>query len=419
MNNRRTAVLSLITCVLVACNQRPTDNTIQPPSIAYSIGEMNAIRSAAITPISAISSGGPTSDFIIAPDLPSGISLNPTTGAISGTPTIAYPQTTHTITANGPGGVGTTSITISVIDSIGLSWTNRTPGAISGLTNVSWTRNQFIAVGNTHKSIQSLILTSPDGLNWTERFSGTAAKLSAATSSEERYVIVGNGVILLSDDGVNWTVGTAEEWEGLNSVTWTGTQFVAVGNDGAIVTSPDGLIWTSRNLPNTEHLVSVIWTGTQLVSAGYSRPLTGVTSGLIYTSQDGITWIRRLDSGFSEMLSSVVWTGNYFVTVGRYTSGSPNNSAMIKTSPDGVSWTSRESNASSLRSVVWTGSQLVALAYIGEIALSANGITWTTTNPPLPPNNPQMNAIAWSGSALVAVGASFLGAGDGVIISSP
>ena len=57
-------------------------------------------------------------EYSISPDLPTGLSINPTTGTISGTPTELSTNTTYTITVRNSGGVNTTTITIEVIDNV-------------------------------------------------------------------------------------------------------------------------------------------------------------------------------------------------------------------------------------------------------------------------------------------------------------
>ena len=57
-------------------------------------------------------------EYSISPDLPTGLSINPTTGTISGTPTELSTNTTYTITVSNSGGVNTTTITIEVIDNV-------------------------------------------------------------------------------------------------------------------------------------------------------------------------------------------------------------------------------------------------------------------------------------------------------------
>ena len=56
--------------------------------------------------------------YSISPALPAGLSLNFTSGEISGTPTAVSTNTTYTITARNTGGAGTTTITIEVVDQV-------------------------------------------------------------------------------------------------------------------------------------------------------------------------------------------------------------------------------------------------------------------------------------------------------------
>ncbi|MEZ0392851.1 MAG: choice-of-anchor Q domain-containing protein [Pseudobdellovibrionaceae bacterium] len=62
----------------------------------------------------AVSSQGLT--YSISPALPAGLSLNSSTGVISGSPLMASPMTTYTVTANGPGGAVTNQIEIKTAD---------------------------------------------------------------------------------------------------------------------------------------------------------------------------------------------------------------------------------------------------------------------------------------------------------------
>jgi sugar lactone lactonase YvrE len=55
--------------------------------------------------------------YTVSPTLPSGLMLNPTTGAISGTPTIITPATSYTITASNAFGSGNTTLSIATLGS--------------------------------------------------------------------------------------------------------------------------------------------------------------------------------------------------------------------------------------------------------------------------------------------------------------
>ena len=72
-------------------------------------------KGTAITPTIAFAIDGPTAPtFSISPSLPAGLSLDPVTGVISGTPTATHPTTTHTVTAAMGESAPTATVTVSV-----------------------------------------------------------------------------------------------------------------------------------------------------------------------------------------------------------------------------------------------------------------------------------------------------------------
>ncbi|MCX6856353.1 MAG: autotransporter-associated beta strand repeat-containing protein [Verrucomicrobia bacterium] len=76
----------------------------------------------------------------------------------------------------------------------------------------------------------------------------------------------------------------------LDDVVYTGSQFIAVGDYGAILTSPDGSVWTPRNSGTGRDLSAVGLSGSQILAAGQD--------GLILKSSNGSIWseARRADS---------------------------------------------------------------------------------------------------------------------------
>jgi uncharacterized repeat protein (TIGR01451 family) len=60
--------------------------------------------------------GGPVLSYVVAPALPAGLTLNPGTGVISGTPTAVTAVATYTVTATNTGGSTTSGVSIKVND---------------------------------------------------------------------------------------------------------------------------------------------------------------------------------------------------------------------------------------------------------------------------------------------------------------
>ncbi len=113
-------------------------------------------------------------------------------------------------------------------------------------------------------------------------------------------------------------------------------------------------------------------------------------------------WTQRT-SHATQPLRSVIWTGSQLVAVG--------DSGTILTSPDGIAWTKRNSGTPyDLMSVAWSGSLLVAVGYgmfssqafPPIIVTSPDGVTWTTRS--TGPTTVGLNSVAWSGSKFFAVG---------------
>jgi hypothetical protein len=160
------------------------------------------------------------------------------------------------------------------------------------------------------------------------------------------------GTILTSPDGITWTLrpsGLVEpNIEEYRSVTWTGSQFVAVGGFGGVEqasASPDGVIWTSLKMLDGGGVLSVVWTGNQLVALSSTlRPdLTSVSTSLNGSHWQLITPSQRIYSP-----NFLTWTGTQFIIVGNrkaiYTSpqiastgilspASVHNSLSIRVSP--------------------------------------------------------------------------------------
>jgi uncharacterized repeat protein (TIGR01451 family) len=106
-------------------------------------------------------SGGPITSWSVSPSLPAGLSLDSSTGAISGTPTAVTSSATYTITASNTGGSDAATVTIEVNDvaptaisyspnsftlTKGTAMTTVTPTSTGG-TVTSWTVSPSLPAG--------------------------------------------------------------------------------------------------------------------------------------------------------------------------------------------------------------------------------------------------------------------------------
>jgi uncharacterized repeat protein (TIGR02543 family) len=146
--------------------------------------------------------------------------------------------------------VSDNSMSVMYLSGDGTSWA---PGGndipeFASLNSIVWSgpstgsgTGKFVAVGGSRDATYPFtsIYSSPNGTSWTEESAPTEVTLNGVTWTGNNYVAVGDGgVILTSSGNSDWKI----QYSGTNlpiyGVAWTGSQCVAVGNSGMILTSP-------------------------------------------------------------------------------------------------------------------------------------------------------------------------------------
>jgi hypothetical protein len=86
-----------------------------PSSLSYFTNPATYTMGSAITINAPTSSGGAVTSYVVSPALPAGLTLNPSTGVISGTPTAVVATGSYTVTASNSGGSMTALLSIAVV----------------------------------------------------------------------------------------------------------------------------------------------------------------------------------------------------------------------------------------------------------------------------------------------------------------
>ena len=90
------------------------DVAVAAPVVSYAVTEGAFRVSEAIPANTPTVSGGTPDGFTVNPPLPAGVTLDPATGIISGTPTSESTMTNHTVTASNAGGASDATVAIAV-----------------------------------------------------------------------------------------------------------------------------------------------------------------------------------------------------------------------------------------------------------------------------------------------------------------
>ncbi|MFZ4648411.1 MAG: InlB B-repeat-containing protein [Patescibacteria group bacterium] len=194
-----------------------TVNNIAPGSLSYS-SPHTYTKDSSITPLTPTITGQGLT-YSVSPDLPTGITLDPDTGIISGTPTISASQNTYTITATNSGGSSTFGLVMTVNSVYSLSYTAGAGGTISG------TSTQLVVSGSNGTPVTPVANANYHFVNWSD----------ASTSSPRTDTNVTNNISVTANFSINthnlvYTAGAG------GSLAGTTTQSVTHGSNGTPVT---------------------------------------------------------------------------------------------------------------------------------------------------------------------------------------
>ena len=193
-----------------------------------------------MTTVTPTNSGGTVTSYSVSPSLPAGLSLDTSTGAISGTPTAVTSSATYTITATNTGGSTTADVTIVVNDvapssltyspssftlTKGTAMTTVTPTA-SGGTITSWSVSPSLPAGLSLDSSTGAISGTPTAITSSATYTVTASNSGGSTTADVTIVVndVAPSSLTYSPSSFTLTKGTA-----MTTVTPT--------NSGGTVTS--------------------------------------------------------------------------------------------------------------------------------------------------------------------------------------
>ena len=158
-------------------------NDAAPSAVAYSGSPFTLTKGVAMTTATPSSSGGAVVSWAVSPSLPAGLSLDSSTGAISGTPTAITSVANYTVTATNAGGSNSTTVSI-VVNDVAPSSITYSPSSLSLTKDVTMSAVTPTSSGGTVVS-WSISPTLPAGLSFSTTsgaISGTPTTITSSTS---------------------------------------------------------------------------------------------------------------------------------------------------------------------------------------------------------------------------------------------
>jgi len=205
------AVLSFLTVLCLSslgCNGG-SRGTKTPTNLQYAQPTIAAVQGIAIaTDMPAVT--GTVAGFTVSPALPAGLSLNPSTGAISGTPTAVTSSATYAVTASNSAGSATTTLTISVAPTAPseLSYSQTTINATVGTaiatdtptitgTVASYAVSPALPLGLSLNAATGAISGTPGGPSAQASYTVTASNSTGSTTAQLSITVTQTSSVLL------------------------------------------------------------------------------------------------------------------------------------------------------------------------------------------------------------------------------
>ena len=300
---------------------------LPPIGLTYSTNPAVYTYGVAITPNTPSSSGGSVTSYGVSPALPIGLSLNTSTGVITGTPTAVTTAASYTVTATNSAGFTTVGLTITVNAAVqpptgltysmnpaiytkGLAITANTPSSGGGAV-ASYGISPSLPAGLTINTSTGSIIGTPTAVTASASYTVMATNTGGSTTASLTITVndAAPASLVYTTSTATYTVGVAIT---ANSPSNGGGTVTSYGVSPAL---PSGLSLNTSTGVITGTPAAVKATGTYIVTATNSGGST--TAGLTITVNAAVT----PPTGLTYSTNPAVYTKGVAITSNSPSSG--------------------------------------------------------------------------------------------------
>ena len=191
----------------------------------------------------------------------------------------------------------------------GKTWVSTSiSGFSSYLWGVTYGNDRFVCVGYLGASYYST-----DGLTWQAMTGLATTNYRAVTYGNDRFVCVGSsGKSYYSTDGLTWnTMSGVDTSTVLRAVTYGNDKFICVCDSGKSYYSTDGLTWTAMSGLDTSVNYSGVTYGTEFVAVGNK----GALAHYVYETETETETLQSTLQVAGTLLLTKLYAGETTVTI--------------------------------------------------------------------------------------------------------